>query len=513
MAEQSVAQLTTYRSVEEVSAEVDDCLIDGVLYHRCGAGRKNQTVGAVEPCGELKPHTRPYFHANQFYPPNAHGECCAITCAACVARHKAKKPLTAPPRRPQVTEDASLTLECTKCGAVKPRTNEHFDYSNKAARKLANECKVCRWARDHAQRAQTTYTTQTPRDKAIVPDRVGQVTVEGRGYAVGWVGEAKYWPVKPFVVEGADMDWSAQYKRIQNDPQLKSSIAEIAMETPAGLRPTLCLPWTMWHGFWMGTNSPKAERFRRDAYEALALVFGDTAEEVLSDTPVAERVAAAGQRVNGALSALPLDKLITLSPWFAQRDTAFAAERTAEEVAARVVAEAEQGLAQAAELRRQAEVYELQAQQRKNEATTALDAVRQRREQVEAELQREYERLIANNVSQVYIHGPPNYRGQMLVDVKGGQTMNPPARDKALRAGVIKNRFLLCKPTEEPDEAEDALIAALCVLGGRKIGNDHVENVPSAGLDRFIAYLSAYTVLTVTTISEALNNALEGRTA
>ena len=55
-----------------------------------------------------------------------------------------------------------------------------------------------------------------------------------------------YWPVKPFV-EAAGMDWSAQYRRIVADSRLAPSVVNLAIETPAGPRPMLCLPWAAWH--------------------------------------------------------------------------------------------------------------------------------------------------------------------------------------------------------------------------------------------------------------------------
>ena len=80
------ATIPIYNPVDEVPADVGDCWIGGVLYHRCGAGRKQNRQNAVAPCGELKPHTTPHYWRNGVYQANAAGGHYDITCGECKTR-------------------------------------------------------------------------------------------------------------------------------------------------------------------------------------------------------------------------------------------------------------------------------------------------------------------------------------------------------------------------------------------------------------------------------------------
>jgi hypothetical protein len=92
--------IPTYNTVDEAPADVGDCWIGGVLYHRCGSGRKQNRQNAVAPCGELKPHTTPHYWRNGVYQANAAGGHYDITCGECKTRGR----LTSVKRTEHVTE-------------------------------------------------------------------------------------------------------------------------------------------------------------------------------------------------------------------------------------------------------------------------------------------------------------------------------------------------------------------------------------------------------------------------
>jgi hypothetical protein len=167
-----------------------------------------------------------------------------------------------------------------------PTNNKGYDDGK------ARNCLDCK------RKQQQAYVTKTPRDKALVPVRTDTVTVMDREFVVGWHAEALYWPVKPFV-EAAGLGWSGQEERVKNDKTLAKGIRKIRIPLAnGGPQEMLCLPWSLWHTFWMGTHAPQAERFRTEAAQALALVFGETAGDVLAPTSVEQRVLSVARQID-----------------------------------------------------------------------------------------------------------------------------------------------------------------------------------------------------------------------
>ena len=122
---------------------------------------------------------------------------------------------------------------------------------------------------------------------AIVPTRVESIVINGvKGFAA-WKDEDKYWLVQP-LVEAAGLDWNAQARRIKRDSQMCVSTAMMAVETHAGMRPRICLPWGLFHYFWIGVEEDRAlaaalshiQRIKAEAATALDMVFGSTAQSV-----------------------------------------------------------------------------------------------------------------------------------------------------------------------------------------------------------------------------------------
>lgn len=127
------------------------------------------------------------------------------------------------------------------------------------------------------------------------PDRTEVITLHERAYTVGWMGDTLYWPVKPFV-EAAGLSWGSQNDRIQRDPNLQDVVLILSITSCHG-KDMLCLPWSHWHAFWMGTQSPKVEKWRKEAYAILRLVAGETVQEVIRDVTPEQRIIEAAQRI------------------------------------------------------------------------------------------------------------------------------------------------------------------------------------------------------------------------
>lgn len=262
-------------SVSQKTASAPHTIVEGVEGKVCGAALKQRRINAYEPCGQWKP-------LNAFWQSSAYEDGFDVTCIEC---RKAQRRESYIPQRPRASVDPGKTQKCKVCLDDKPCTADFFPYHDRKTGKLRNVCRACVTG---YSRGETTYATEVPVDRAIVPARTSTITVMDREFTVGWHEEAAYWPVKPFV-EAAGMDWSAQSRRIDRDENL--TVATLAIVAADGKqREMLCLPWGQWHYFWTGTHAPQAERFRREAAEALAVVFGDTASEVLSDVPVTERI-------------------------------------------------------------------------------------------------------------------------------------------------------------------------------------------------------------------------------
>ena len=184
-----------------------------------------------------------------------------------------------------------------RCGEC-DKTPDETRFRTGGSGKLRRYCEACARERDRAKKQPST-----PQDKAIVRfDHEAMAKVKSIGdVRVGWIGKVGYWPVRE-AVEAAGLDWSAQYKRIMGDARMAPPVAVTAtIDAGIGNRNVLCLPWSTFHLFWNGVDlarineasRPIVTRVKREAAEALALVFGDTAEEVTADRPVEERVMAA----------------------------------------------------------------------------------------------------------------------------------------------------------------------------------------------------------------------------
>lgn len=402
-----------------------------------------------------------------------------------VAQNKAK-------RMPLVVEDVALAHRCNTCGAEKPRTGEYFHYNNRVEKILKNICKACQSERDNARdRARSAeYRTEMPRDKAIVPTRTEVVTVYGRDFTVGWHAGATYWPVKPFV-EAAGLDWAGQEKRIKSDARLAATIEKLSMVAADGKqREMLCLPWSLWHYFWTGTHSPKAERWREEAAEALALVFGDTAGKVLQDKPVAQRVA--DTRVNARPSLSPSEMMRQRPELFMQWAEA---ARAAEERAAdreRAKAETATALAKAREHRTEAAQLLAMANAEESRALAA-DAVAEAA-LIEARCQLnallvQIDALADEDTQYVYLFGAPDMLSRMFADGKVGDTRNKMQRRKQLRAGDLRKDYITAIPCENGEECASVMLEFLCANGAQKKGNDHFENAPGHAINRLVSIL------------------------
>lgn len=428
-----MSTLYSYRSADEVPDDVADCWIGGVLYHRCGAGRKNQRLHPLPSCGQLFPHAPPHYHRNAGYEPNAAGERMAITCAAC-------------------------------------------KNANRGTHKLR-------------------YQASTPRDRAIVPSQVRSITVQGREFTVGLHKDAQYWPVKPFV-EAAGLSRQGQEERIKNDSVLSEGSKVFLLPTPGGAQPMLCLPWAKWHYFWTGTHSPKAERFRREAAEALALVFGDTAGEVLRPQPVAERVAARAVQ----MPSLPMSEIMRKHPALFVQYAELV--RQAEEQAQRrqqVKIDSALRLQRAQE--RRAEAQRLLAAAIEEERSASDDdaraeiALSQANAQVEA-LLAQIDALSDEDTEYVYLFGPADMAQRMFADGKVGDTRNRAQRRKALRAGDLKLDFRAVRPCENGVQCAATVLEYLCRQGAQRLGNDHFTNAPGSAIAHVIATLEAMDFVT-----------------
>jgi len=157
--------IPTYKTLADVPVDVVDCWIDGVLYHRCGAGRRYHTKTAIPPCGELKPHTAPHYHRNKEMPANIAGERVMTTCAGCVNRNKHRK--------------------------------------------------------------NARYTTETPRDRAVVVfTSTPQAQTKLGAIRLGIAANGDHWfPVRPMLALTRFEDESGLYRAIEGDPLLGATVA------------------------------------------------------------------------------------------------------------------------------------------------------------------------------------------------------------------------------------------------------------------------------------------------
>jgi hypothetical protein len=330
------------------------------------------------------------------------------------------------------------------------------------------------------------------------------VTLHGRDFAVGWHEGATYWPVKPFV-EAAGLDWAGQEKRIKADARLVKGIEKMSIPTPGGAQPMLCLPWGAWHYFWSGTHSPKAERWRQEAYDALRLLFGETAGEVLQDKPVEDRIADASRHHPPAL--LPSDAIRKRPDLFLQyADLARAAEvqaNRAKEIAAQTAAAVARAQERKAAAEREIAVAAEEEACAIAQNAAAIAEAKRTNAQLDAILD-QIDALADGDTQYVYLFGKPEELGQMFVDGKVGDTRNKAQRRKQLRDGIAQRDWLVTAPCEDGEQCAAIILTYLCSQGARKIGNDHFSSAPGYAISFVINTLKAMEYVT----PDALRNYL-----
>lgn len=180
----------------------------------------------------------------------------------------------------------SVTHRCAECSKSPDETKFRTTNTTQGERfrKYCEPCSALRTKR-------LNNAPSSPVSTALVPSRIERATVNGCELQAVFVNEfQRYWPVKS-AVEAAGIDWSAQLQRIKRDARLARSMCEITIETPAGPRQAVCLPWEAWHYFWVGVTDavndvarPAIERIKDEAYSALAMVFGDGPKAIAAPT-------------------------------------------------------------------------------------------------------------------------------------------------------------------------------------------------------------------------------------
>lgn len=354
-------------------------------------------------------------------------------------------------------------------------------------RKAAIEAGEVRKKRNRVRSVE--YVSETPRDRAIVPARTEAITLHGRNFTVGWHEGATYWPVKPFV-EAAGLTWQGQHQRIDGDSRLVQGIRKILIPTPGGDQEMLCLPWASWHYFWSGTHSPKAERWRQEAYEALRLVFGETAGEVLQEKPFAERIIQKFEskqapsfadlaRSNPQL-VVRIGKMIEAAE-YKKRER----ERIKQETAC-ALERAKQLKAEADSEEKRARAADASAEKALQDAEDELNAIL-----------READETTAGETEYVYLFGEDSIEMQIFADGKVGDTKNRAQRLKALKAGRIKGNFRAIRPCEDGPACAAAVLSYLCRNGATRIGNDHFENAPGSAIRFVLGVLNTLDFITV----------------
>lgn len=220
----SVAEsLPTFNAISDVLGDVDDCWVDGVLYHRCGAGRRYQKKGAIPACGELKPFSTPYYHRNRNQPANAVGEQYATTCADCYNRDKRTK------------------------------------------------------------KAPREYTAETPRERAVVVfASTPQVETQVGAVQLGVEASGEQWfPVRPMLGLTRFDDESGLRRAIESDPLLCSTAAYAPQLAEDGKqREMLHLPWRMWVTLLTKFGNAATLPLQQAVQRVIEQAFGTTREEV-----------------------------------------------------------------------------------------------------------------------------------------------------------------------------------------------------------------------------------------
>lgn len=169
--------------------------------------------------------------------------------------------------------------ECVDCHKVLPEQKPYFStngFRRDGSIEYKAKCADCQYK--YQERYKKHDTT------ALVPTETRTITVQdGLEVQVGWHGDAKYWPVKPLagLCRESLKHWQHLNKVLREDDGWASVVTDVVMTGADNKRYSMtCLPWDRWADFWLsfGGDNPQARAVQDTARNALALVFGDTAE-------------------------------------------------------------------------------------------------------------------------------------------------------------------------------------------------------------------------------------------
>ena len=428
--------IPTYNAVDEVPADVNDCWIGDVLYHRCGAGRKVNRENFIPPCGELKPCKTGYYNSPKA-PLNAEGDRKAISCSDCTLRHKAAK-----------------------------------------------------------REKQKEYTAETPRDRAVVVfTSTPQVQTELGVIRLGVTAENDHWfPVRPMLSLTRFEGENSLYDAVARDPLLRLVVRYAEQLSTDGKRyEMLHLPWRFWPHLLTKFGNALTLPLQQAIQRIIEQAFGTTREEVRDNVSQAVNGNALRNRtLSNALRRNPayIRNLARLL------DTIEAEQARREQVKETTAAALRQVQDRKAEVAHMLSAINAEEAAAYARDVAAENELRQVTAEYESMLAQADELDDGEAQQLVYLWGPKDPGSCLLIDGKVGDTINIRAKQKELSYGNKRDMFHVKKPCDDGETCAAIILAYLCRNGAQKVGRDHFNNAQGDVFARVVLVLNAMDYIT-----------------